>query len=522
MPLILIGLDAGEITIIERLISEGRLPAMARLWHQGTRAGLQPRLGIFEGMNWDRWLEGRDVSRRYHYKVWRPDRMGFGLAWTKEYRPRQPFWQDIAAAGARVGVMDMPFAGTHLQPDVAWNLKGWQSATDATPMSVPGSIMAQTEREFGRPTMQEEIYGRQTGPGLLRLRSETIAAAEQGGRIAAKALARERFDLFAIVFGSVHRAGHYLWDTSQIDRTELSRDELRLLEGALDEVYVATDHAIGQMLDAAGSDSRVIIFATYGMSKDDGWVHHLPAMIDRIAADGTAPEDAKTTLLGRIKSQVPIETLMAAGRKLPYELREKIVLNVSPHLRDWSKNRFLAAPGEPHGFVRINLRGRELKGAVEPGNEYEDLCRFLEKALHSFVDRRTGLPIVEKVVRVDDLLSDDVPERASLPDLVVEFTRQAIAQASDGITSTRFGEIRWDKGQPNISGRAGNHVKTAWYCAWGPGFAPCSEPGTFDTIDMAPSIIRMMGMKPDERFDGKEIPALTASVPTEKGAALVH
>ncbi|MEO1019382.1 MAG: hypothetical protein AAFY56_17070 [Pseudomonadota bacterium] len=507
MTTLVIGLDAGELNIIRRLIDQGRLPTIAHLFREGTEGHLEPRLGEFEGMNWDRWLEGRDVSRRYHHKVWRPDRMGYSLSWTDEYLPRQPFWQDVASAGAHVGVMDIHFCGTHRQPDVSWILQGWQLSSDPRPASRPLSVVDELKQTVGKPAMGPEIYGRQTGAGLLKLRTELIAAAEQAGRIVANTIAAQPFDLFVMCFGSVHLAGHYLWDASQIDAKTLTRDDLRLIEGALDEVYIATDKAIGRILDAAPAGTRTVLFATYGMGPNPGWAHHLPAMIDRIAhADKVG--SPKQTPLGHIKDFVPIQSLMAAGRKLPSEWRDRMVRTLSPRLEDWSRRRFMALPGEPHGFVRVNLKGRELNGAVEPGSEYGDLLETLSDDLKSFVDRRTGIPIVETVVRTDDLISTDAPERMWLPDLVVVFTTEIQSQPSDGIVSPRLGEVRWQEGKPHVSGRAGNHLSTAWYCANGPGFQAQKINETYDTIDMAPSIVSLMGLSPDSRFDGRVIPAL--------------
>jgi len=49
------------------------------------------------------------------------------------------------------------------------------------------------------------------------------------------------------------------------------------------------------------------------------------------------------------------------------------------------------------GYIRINMRGREALGIVEPGDEYDWLCSKIAEGLATFVDADTKEPVVESV-----------------------------------------------------------------------------------------------------------------------------
>ena len=57
-----------------------------------------------------------------------------------------------------------------------------------------------------------------------------------------------------------------------------------------------------------------------------------------------------------------------------------------------------ALPSFYDGRIRINLRGRERHGIVDP-SRYEETCRDLETLLRECRDPRTGEPVVDSFER---------------------------------------------------------------------------------------------------------------------------
>ena len=68
------------------------------------------------------------------------------------------------------------------------------------------------------------------------------------------------------------------------------------------------------------------------------------------------------------------------------------------------------------GGIYINLEGREAKGIVKPGAEYDALLQELKTKLEGFVDEKTGLHPVAHVFTRDE--AHGVYDPALIPDLI--------------------------------------------------------------------------------------------------------
>jgi predicted AlkP superfamily phosphohydrolase/phosphomutase len=90
---------------------------------------------------------------------------------------------------------------------------------------------------------------------------------------------------------------------------------------------------------------------------------------------------------------------------------------------DWRRTRAFALPSDQHGWVRINLEGREASGAVRPA-DYEATCEELAAAAASLRDA-DGRPLTERVIRTSRTVDDAM--RSPLPDVVVHWSDAALA-----------------------------------------------------------------------------------------------
>jgi predicted AlkP superfamily phosphohydrolase/phosphomutase len=141
-------------------------------------------------------------------------------------------------------------------------------------------------------------------------------------------------------------------------------------------------------------------------------------------------------------------------------LPERFALDLTARLElrgvDWSTTVAFAHPAENQGYVRLNLRGRERDGVVDPVDAPALLDRIVE-GLATFRDL-DGHPAVESIERVADRFG--AGSRSDLlPDLVVRWTDRPATKVA-GVTSDRFGTVlRRGVG----SGRSGNHTEgDAW------------------------------------------------------------
>jgi predicted AlkP superfamily phosphohydrolase/phosphomutase len=453
-----IGLDALDLVELRRRLRQGDLPNLARLARLGGLTRLEPDVPGLHQSVWRSFVNARPVGDHgwYFSKVWRPEYGRLECADPRWLR-LEPFWQPLADAGLRLALIDVPHV---VDPGPAFAgvfLSGWQTH-DRHPLVVrPAPLLGELTARFGPPIMPPEHYGPQQSGQLRRLHRLALAALDQIARMAEWILRRERPDLMLMALGAPHRVGHYLWDLSQIDRSRLTREEIRTLDRALDDVYAAADRAVGRIAAAAPPGARLAAFALHGMGPNPGWNDLLPRLLD---GRPDAPP-ARRSLRARVHGLRRSALVLKASRLVPAPLANVLRGAWSARMHDWSSTRCFALPSETGGLVRINLAGREPRGIVEPGAEYEDLCAELTARLAAVTDLETGEPIVARVNRVDQLVPADAPFRPYLPDLAVEWRERRIGD-SIGVRLAGGTTLRWPRGRRTSSGRSGDHRSHGW------------------------------------------------------------
>ena len=499
-PVVAIGLDATEITLVERLCEEGRLPTIRRLREQGRFGRIQSDAAYFASSVWPTFYNSARTEQHgwYYGKMWHPEKMRLEFA-RESWLPQRPFWETLDKARYRVAILDMPYALKTPRVNGVF-VSGWQTHDAFGRFSYPPSQWSEIRKRFGRPSMKPERFGEQTPESLSRLREEMLDTLEQSTDIARWLLETGSWDLFMIVLGSIHRATHYLWDLSQIDASKLDSETRRTLEAAREELYVAADQAVARILESAPSDALVLVFSLHGMEANPGWADRAPDLVAHVHRDGSraAPREGR---LYRWKRRVPWRFIRQVTTRLPVWVNHRLVPLWSSGMLDWSETRFFALPVDINGYVRINLKGREPEGIVEPGAEYDAVLTELEEAFRGLRTIETGEPIVRHVVRVDDIVDTGAPRRYLLPDLVLQWAPVSVQETS-GVVSERYGELRWGKGAPLPSGRSGNHLPHGWLVACGPGIEHGPDL-TCDSIDLMPTIYRWLGAEPPSSFQGR-------------------
>jgi predicted AlkP superfamily phosphohydrolase/phosphomutase len=304
----------------------------------------------------------------------------------------------------------------------------------------------------------------------------------------------------------VHRGTHYLWDLSQIDRDHLDARTSAVLEASLDDSYASADEGLGRVLEAAPADARVIVFALHGMGPNDGWYEMLPRLIERIhRGGGGAP--AKPGMLFRLRQALPWRLVRQVTRRIPSAWNKALVPLWSRRMHDWRNTKYFALPMDYNGYIRLNLKGREQEGCVDP-RDADGVIADLDAALRSFRDIESGRPVIRGTIKVDELVPPDAPRRRFLPDLIVLWDPPHPVWASSGLVSDRLGEVRWPKGRKLASGRSGNHTPHGWFIAKGPEIPPGTSSRTYDTADLMPTVFRWLGAPQPSHFAGRPIEEL--------------
>ncbi len=525
MKVLVIGLDLGDGALIRQWADRGELPHFADLIREGTMVELGTTAEALHVSAWPTLYTGTGPAQHGVYYTFQPapGLQGYRRFGAGQYG-RPTFWRLLGDAGVRCAVIDAPYTHPEAGPNVAqvidWGAWAHYWKTDA----VPRSLLGHLRRGVGSYPVGLEAHDL----GLVGLDPDDlgprlVAGARAKTEATLALMGRDHWDCLVTVYGETHAGSHYCWWPSPdgaTDRSDLS---------ALLALYRAIDEGIGRIVAALPPDATVFVVSGDGVGPNrSGW-HLLPDVLRRLgllaepqsagdagpAAEGSG-EDARSQpgdvagsqrgedASGRpgfdpvkaLRDLLPKDFRKALARRLPTRLRDALARRVDTAGIDWSRTRAFTLPTDLEGLVRVNLRGREPQGIVEPGREYDQLCEELTVALLELVNPATGKAAVREVIRTDRDL--DGPRRDYLPDLVVQWAADAPIRA---LSSDRIGSVSGE----SPDGRTGTHVPPGFLIARGPGIGEASLTGDAHARDLAPTVLALFGVERPAYMEGRSL-----------------
>ncbi|GIK76475.1 MAG: hypothetical protein EDQ89_13275 [Acidobacteria bacterium] len=451
-------LDGADVGLLGRMLGEGRLPVLASLTGRGRRVELDSPAADLAASSLQTLYTGLEPGEHGHYYPfqWVGAEGRIRLAGDIDF-PR-PLWEAASLAGRRVLVLD-PYESS-AAPAVANGVTvsgvGYRERVVMPTRAAPAAAGRRARRAAGRAPKVNETFGLATAAELRTLREALLTAPGRTAAAAVEALAPGGWDLAWIGLSAGHIAGHQLRDLGLLESAGLRigagvRAEL---ETALADVYAATDAAIGRICEALPADAQTIVVSPLGMDHNSSRADLLPGMLDAVLRGGV-PERPGVSGLWRLRAAVPARLRSAVAAAIPDRAALAITSRLETRGIDQRAEAF-ALPADGTGLIRLNLRGREARGTVEPGAA-DELCARIEAGLRTFADIGGG-PSVTRVVRAGDVFPG--PRSDLLPDLIVGWTDTETVTL-EGVASPELGEVRRHGA---ASGRVGNHPERsdAW------------------------------------------------------------
>ena len=483
--------DAASLQHLEKLLAEGHLPNFASLRNRGNWYELETPATYFEGAAAHSLYTGTSLGEHGLYYPWLWSASEQRVRFFDDFPAPDAVWERIGRAGLRSLIID-PY---EMRPPQAMRgifLTGWQFKNRVVlrTRSIPRPMYRWLARELGRPPAGEEVYGRPAAPELQRLKNSLVAAPGRGADVVETILKREEFDLVWISLSAAHLGGHRFFDVSQLSE-EIEVGRLNGLGTALKDIYQSVDRALARLIAALPAATDIIVLSPSGMGPNTSRSHLLPGMLEAILSDGPAAQGNRRSPAGnslwRIRAAVPTSLRAWIANALPDTWALELASRLELRDIDWTTTKGFMMPNDDTGYVRLNLRGRERDGIVEPA-EADALLDKIATGLETF-HNTDGTPVVRKVFRTSDL-GFHGPCADRLPDLVVHWSDQVIPPLSK-VSSPLFGGVSspgWG------TGRTGCHTGDAWALII-PGLSKLRVPTKPPhIIDIASTVCALLGV----------------------------
>lgn len=485
-PLVIFGLDAGDPTLMKKWADEGYLPTMSKIMKRGfwaTTSGkeMQIELGVWASM-----LSGYKRNK-YGYHYFRQlipgtyDLEKVDLA--KMGAP--PFYSKLQDREKKIAIFDVPetFPIKGLNGIQLYNWAILNPGYDAS--TLPAKLIENVREIYG-PQIKLFETMRTNRSQDVKLWKTLIDRVKKGGELYRKLMSRDKFDLIITGFTESHLAVHKFWQYLGKNRDDSKTSNEEKLENAIRDIHQAIDKQMGLFLEQLPGKVNVAIFSSFGTwSKypTPGLINDFLEKLGYYVPSGPAPFSLHpVSILRRVLSEKVRIRLSAL--LLSNERREKILADQFRQGADWSKTTAFAIPSYYMGFIRVNLKGREPNGIIEPGDEYEKVLKSLEKDLKLLVNAETGEPSVNRVFRPRDEFGIDPKD--ILPDLCVDWSRsksfvREVIHPNATITQE---EAEFHRGT--------DHDKEGFIAAAGPSIKQSGNIGEVDVLDLAPTFLALM------------------------------
>ncbi len=415
--------DSVSLPHFHRYLNEGRLPTFAQLRARGHWLQLETPALQWEGAAYFTLYSGKDVKEHGIY---------FPFLWSaadQRVRPQDDYpipaavWERLANSGKRSLVID-PYEGKSPKAMKGKALCGWQFKHKVTlrRWSVPQGLDRQLERQFGGPSLVEEVYGRPSVPYLTRMRDRLLVAPRRAADLAAALLAEERFDLVWITLSSCHIAGHWFLDPSRLPQDYPDPRVKAQLDATLGDAYAAVDQTLAGILASLPPETDLMVISPSSMGPSASRTHLLPGMLQAVLSgkgvEGYATK-AGGSFLWRLRAAIPSDLRASVARILPDQWAMQLTARLEMRGVDWTKTRAFMVPSGDCGYLRLNLSGREREGIVDP-KDADQVLDHIASGLLTFRDSDGG-PAVKHV----ELVSRSLKERAlsnPFSDLIVHWS----------------------------------------------------------------------------------------------------
>jgi len=279
-------------------------------------------------------------------------------------------------------------------------------------------------------------------------------------------------------------------DRNHPRHSEANTDDLRNI---LRDVYRAIDDALGAIARQLDGETSFALLLSHGM----GAYYQGSHLLDQVIQQSKINEPDRTSVATK---------LWQTGRMLPDSLRQKIKAKLPSTLLGnlWrcshgevayhSKMRVFQVPSNNMtSALRVNLKGREPNGIVEPGAEYEQLCHDLSTKIGSLRNSDTGEKAVQWIARSSELFRGSRVDQ--LPDFFVEWNHDVPITS---LTSPHFAPIQGNPEGP----RTGSHLPGGSLYGKGLLFPKRCPADEMHTVDIAPTILKLFDIPAPAYMEG--------------------
>jgi predicted AlkP superfamily phosphohydrolase/phosphomutase len=496
-----IGLDGATFDLILPWIQAGKLPTLRRLIQGGISGPLLSTFPPLTGPAWSSFMTGKNPANHGILEFFRRK----NGTYKQELNNRldidgKSFWMYLSEADQRVGVIGVPLTYPP-EPVNGFLISGLLTPPGRRDFTFPNGLLEELENQLGVYHLRHDEKYRKRNP--FPLLKEEYEVLENNTQAALYLMTHKEWDFLMVHFLGTDRIQHEFWHTMDPNHPKYDPREVEQLENVVENYFKKVDESVERLLSALDDETAVILMSDHGFGPVYKFINFNTWLLDQgLLCLKNNPQTwfrhlllkigFNYTVLGNWVLKLGIgKQTVKMGRAKREEWQRRLFLSLEDV--DWSKSKVYSMGN--FGQLYVNLLGREPEGFVSPGEEYEAVISDLIHRLESLVDPESGEPVIEKIMRREEVYQGKYAERA--PDLMF-YTRNMQYKAmglSDFSSSKVF--------EP-VFGATGHHRMNGIFIGYMPGvFKENAQINNARIYDLASTILYLMNQKIPKEMDGQ-------------------
>lgn len=496
-----IGLDGATFGLIKPWSEAGYLPTLKRLMDHGIAGPLTSTYPPLTGPAWSSFMTGKSPGQHGIFEFFYRRNGSYKQVLHHRLDIRgKTLWRRLSDAGKYVGVIGVPLT---YPPEAltGFCITGLLTPPNSKDFTSPPELYRELSSELGEYMLRHDEKYRPSHPEeFLR---EQYQILENNIQAALYLMKTKPWDFFMLHILGTDRISHEFWHNLDQNHPMHNPEERERLGNVILDYYQAVDKKLEEVVSELDEKTAIIVMSDHGfgpvkkfinvnywlMKKGFLKLKRTPATWFRYLLFRLGFNYSR---LGRLVLRFGFgKQAKKLGRAKREDLQRKVFLSLDDV--DWTRSTAYSMGN--FGQLFVNLKGREPKGIVTEGADYDDVIGRLTDLLMHLEDPETGEKVVDSILPGKEIYRGPFIEKS--PDIMFFTNRMEykVMGLSD-FSSPRVFEP--------IFGTTGHHRMD--------GILICSAPGVFregiwgvdaKIQDLAPTILYLMGQGISVSMDGR-------------------
>ena len=250
VKLLIVGLDAATLDLINPWVAEGKLPNIARLMSAGASGRLASILPPITPQAWTSFMTGKNPGKHGIFEFMEMPAGMYSLRYVDaSSRRTTTIWRMLNDAGYKVGTMNVPFTYPPEHLD-GFQISGMATPTEDSPFIYPPELRSELEGCLGKFRLDLRFLGFMSTDSRRRQVLDDMKNLDrQWLRATLYLIERHPADVMMFTFMSIDTVQHHFWQVHGYQPITIMMQALPRSSATLFCVYQWLDDAIARILE---------------------------------------------------------------------------------------------------------------------------------------------------------------------------------------------------------------------------------------------------------------------------------